>query len=406
MKSVYQTQLLTTTLATLFFSQFSYAAAFQFYELGTPLNGTAGVGQAALASDASTSYYNPAGMTLLPTTQFMLGSQMTLSYANFSPNVSNTIVGNNGSNAGGLLPGASGYFVYSYSPQLKLGVSLTMPYGGSLNYNDHWVGRFVVQQMVLYTLNLNPSIAYQFNDWFSLGAGFAVEYANLYQTLAVPLSPTVDGQATLKVDNASPGANLGVLFTPNPNTRLGVAYRSQIVHNLRGDISFFNVSSTPSATTKLVMPANIIASLTQRISNQFTLLGEVGWANWSSMVNTVVQVDGFAATTPQHWHDTYRLGLGGQYQVVPSFMVEAGASFDSSPTSSSKRTPNLPMDQQIRLGVGLQYALLSAVNLGVSYEYLKLGTAAINNSSPQGVLAGSYSRNYANIIQASLNVNC
>ena len=48
--------------SSLLVSQLSYAAAFQFYELGAPSNGTAGVGQAALASDASTAYFNPAGM--------------------------------------------------------------------------------------------------------------------------------------------------------------------------------------------------------------------------------------------------------------------------------------------------------------------------------------------------------
>src|SRR3990167_716611 len=92
-------------------SSISYAAAFQFYELGAPIIGTAGVGQAAIANDASISYYNPAGMTSLSNSQLLLGSQMTLSYINFSPNTSNTISGNNGANAGALLPGVDGYFV-------------------------------------------------------------------------------------------------------------------------------------------------------------------------------------------------------------------------------------------------------------------------------------------------------
>ena len=33
--------------------------------------------------------------------------------------------------------------------------------------------------MVFYTLNLNPAIAYQVNNWLSIGGGIAIEYANL-----------------------------------------------------------------------------------------------------------------------------------------------------------------------------------------------------------------------------------
>lgn len=401
----YRLSLFAITMSSLLTSSMVHAAAFQFYELGAPVNGTAGVGQATITTDASTSYYNPAAMSQLPYTQFLLGAQTILTYNNFSPSSANTIRGSNGSNAGGLLPGADAFFVYRPFPKLSLGASLTVPYGGALNYENRWVGRYVVQQMILYTLNLNPSLSYQVNDWFALGAGFALEYANLYQTIAVPASASFDGQATVKVDNTAPGFNLGVLFTPYQTTKVGLAYRSQIVHHLGGNTDFANLSFTPGTSTKLVMPANVIASFSQGF-NQFTLLGEAGWANWSTMRNTVLTVAGFSAVTPENWHDTYRLGLGGQYRFTPNFMFQAGASFDSSPTSSSKRLPNLPMDRQIRVGLGLEYALMQAATLGLSYEYINLGKASISNTSAPGTLAGSYSRNFANIFQASLNVAC
>lgn len=392
-------------ITTLSFSTSANAAAFQFYELGAPVIGTAGVGQAALANDASTAYYNPAGMARLPSTEFMLGTQVGLSYTNFSPNSSNTIAGNNGGNAGALVPGADAYFVYNASPKLKIGASITSPYGGLLDYTNHWVGRYIVQQMLLLTLNLNPALAYQINDCVAVGAGISIEYASLYQTVAAPSSPTVDGQATFRGSNTSPGFNLGILFNPAPATKIGVAYRSQIIHNLRGDIDLLNYSATPSASTKLVMPANVIASISQDIANQFVLLGEVGWANWSSMVNTIVSVHNFSVVTPQNWNNTYRLGVGGQFKATPAMLLQGGVSYDSSPTSSSKRTPNLPMDRQIRVGVGAIYAMLKAVNLGLSYEYINLGRAPINNTSFAGVLSGQYSRNYMNVVQASLNIN-
>lgn len=396
----------TLALTTLLLGSSVYAAAFQFYELGSPINGTAGVGQAAVASDASTAYFNPAGMMDLTQSQLMLAVQPMLTYMNFSPNSSTTISGSNGNNAGGFIPGFGGYYVFHYSPKLSFGASLSSPYGGSLSYDNHWVGRYMVQQMLLYTINFNPSVGYQVNDWLAVGGGFSIEYANLYQTVALRLSPIVDGQATVRVDNVSPGLNLGALLTPNAATKIGLAFRSQIIHDLRGNVSFLNITAQPSASTKLVMPANFIASLSQTFANQFELLGELGWANWSTMTDTIVTVDGYSAVTPDNWHDTYRVGLGGRYPVLASTVLQAGLSYDSSPTSISKRLPQLPMDGQTRVGLGVIYSLAKAVHLGVSYEYIYLGKASINNTSSDGVMAGSYSRDSANIVQASLNVDC
>lgn len=391
-------------LSILLLSNLSHAAAFQSYELGAPLNGTAAVGQ-AVVSDASIAYFNPAGMAFLPNTEIMIGSQLTLPYTNFSPSSANTIPGNNGGNASNLIPSAGTFFVSDYSSKIKFGGSLTAPYGGMLNYNDHWVGRYFAQQMTFFTVNLNPAASYQINEWLAIGAGISIEYANLYQTVALPIASNVDGQLTVKLDNFSPGFNLGAFIKPTENTKIGIAYRSQIIHNLRGDSTFFNVSVEPNTSTKLVMPANVMASIYQKINNKMVLLGELGWSNWSSMKNSIVVIDGFSLATPQNWEDTYRVGLGTQYQAFPCLLLQTGISYDSSPTNSAERTPNLPMDRQLRVAAGAIYTLIKGFNLGFSYEYINLGKAGIQNVSKARVLAGSYSRNYANIVQTSLNID-
>lgn len=399
----FRLSLLTTLIGTFVLSNAVFAAAFQLYELGTPIVGTAAVGQAAVAEDASISYFNPAGMELLQRSQFMLGSQLLLPYTNFSKNSSTTISGNNGGNAAALTPGMNLYYVYSYSPRLKLGISFTSPYGGSLSYNDGWVGRYVVQDATFYTINLNPSIAYRFNDWAAVGVGASLEYMNLQETVALPIIKLIDGQAKISVANYAPGFNLGVMFTPYQSTKIGVAYRSQVNHHLHGNTTFLRINANPTTSTRMVMPQNAILSLAQDF-NQFTLLGELGWSNWSSMHDTILTVANFSAVTPLNWNNTYRVGMGLQYRFDPCFLIQAGASYDSSPTSSSHRLPDLPMDRQIRVGAGVIYKIIQHVALGASYEYWNLGNANINNASSDGVLSGSYSRNYANTFQVSMNV--
>src|SRR5690349_13000371 len=97
--------LIATSLLSLSVSQSVCSAGFQLYELGTPIIGTAGVGQAAVANDASTAYFNPAGMSRLTASQFMLGSQVVVPSNRFSIGSQNTISGGNGGNAGSLTPG-------------------------------------------------------------------------------------------------------------------------------------------------------------------------------------------------------------------------------------------------------------------------------------------------------------
>jgi len=391
-------------LGALTISAQANAAAFQLYEIGAPILGTAAVGQAANTADASTAYFNPAGMAFLPTTEFMLGSQIVIPTVNFTTEADNAIPGDNGGNAGTLTPGMSVFLAYQLSPDFKCGVSVTTPYGGSLTYNDGFVGRYVVQTTLFYTINLNPSVAYRVNDWLGVAAGVSLEYMDLHQTVALPSPGLADGQLDIKADNYAAGFNAGVMFTPTSATKIGVAYRSQITHNLKGNLTFLRINPVPDIGTKIVMPQNVIASLSQDFSCGLTLLAEAGWANWSSMQDTILNLRNLAVVTPRHWRDTFRLGLGGQYPLTPSMTLQAGISYDSSPTSADLRLPDMPMDQQLRIGTGAILTVTDAVKLGFSYEYMNLGNADIKATTTNGLLSGSYDRNYSNTLQVSVNI--
>jgi long-chain fatty acid transport protein len=50
-------------------------------------------------------------------------------------------------------------------------------------------------------------------------------------------------------------------------------------------------------------------------------------------------------------------------------------SIDISPTDEDTRTPDLPLDRQIRIGTGIQYDWNKDVTVGAAYEYLDAGEA-------------------------------
>ena len=57
--------------------------------------------------------------------------------------------------------------------------------GGSLNYDDNWVGRYYTTEAEILTFNFNPVIAYRVLPWLSLGAGFSVQWAKLKSEAAI-----------------------------------------------------------------------------------------------------------------------------------------------------------------------------------------------------------------------------
>jgi len=392
------------TLFGLVFSTSIFAAGFQLYEVSSPEMGFAGAGQAAFAENAAISYFNPAGMTQLKHSQMLLGTQMMIVNAQFQQNSKTTISGDDGGNAGNLFPGFAAYYVYSYSNNLKFGLSVNTPYVGGLNYSNGWVGRYSVQSVSLVTINVNPSVAYRVNQWFSVGGGVSVEYTDYREDIAASIPADGDGQINVKMNAFTPGFNFGLLFTPQPGTRIGLAYRSEMSRNLRGSTTFYRLSGTPPVSTELKTPQTLILSAYQNLTKKVAVLADLGWADWSVFNNTIINVSGVTATIPRHWKDTWRIGLGFKYDVTSKLALQLGASYDSSVTKANDRLPDLPMDRQYRFGTGVIYKITKSATLNLAYEYMDFGKAAINNTTSNGTLAGNYPVNNINAFTLNINV--
>ena len=81
-------------------------------------------------------------------------------------------------NIGKATPVPAGYTSYQFSPNLWFGVSINAPFGLSENFPDN-LGRPLLcgGPQLLKTYNATPSIAWQINDWISVGAGVQIQYA-------------------------------------------------------------------------------------------------------------------------------------------------------------------------------------------------------------------------------------
>src|SRR5574343_2074647 len=206
------------------FSGAASAAAFQLLEQNASGLGTAYAGSAAVADNASTVFFNPAGMTELT------GFQLSAGATGVGPSYQyrNNAGVESGGDAGSWAAVPNGYMSWQMSKDLYLGFGVSAPFGLATEYNTPWAGAAQAIKSEIKTINFNPSVGYRVNDKVSLGFGIN------YQTIDGELTRT---GVALKGDDASWGWNAGALFTLSPAMRVGIAYRSAIKHRLEGDLT-------------------------------------------------------------------------------------------------------------------------------------------------------------------------
>ena len=80
------------------------------------------------------------------------------------------------------------------------------------------------------------------------------------------------------------------MFNVNPNTRIGVAYRSSMKYTIEGNVTFANrpallAAAIPdgSVTADIKLPATASLSLFHRLNPQWDLLADVSWTEWSTI---------------------------------------------------------------------------------------------------------------------------
>ncbi|MGD9185012.1 MAG: outer membrane protein transport protein [Desulfobacterales bacterium] len=376
----------------------STAGGLYLNEFGTPSMGVAGAGANAVASDASTSFHNAAGMTRIKGTELMGTAGVLNSTVKFDPDADTPIPGGDGGDAGGPGPIIGGFYVHSLSDKWKLGASLITISGAILDYDDDWTGRYLNTDVNLLTMTFYPSVAYRVNNWLSLGGGPQLMYANLELKAKAP-PPTGFGEVKIDGDDFAFGFGLGALFELSERTRFGVVYQSEIEPEFDGDVKVSPPGLAVSTDTKITLARFVKVSGYHELNDQWALLGTVGWEDWSAFKDVNISTGRGSQKIPRNWDDTWKFAAGVHYRPVEKWLLQLGFSYDSNPVDSDDRTPDMPIDRQIRYATGVQYQWSDRLSVGGQFVYADYGKGKINND----LLKGDYKRN--DIFFFALNAN-
>lgn len=403
------------------------ASAFALLEQSSG-TGNAFAGGAAGAEDATTLFFNPAGMGRLKGKQVSVAASMIDVSARFSDGGSSgaalQAAGGNGGNAGGRTLVPNTYMVMELDPALHFGLGIFAPFGLQTEYDPTWIGRFQAIKSRIATVNLNPSLSYSVSDSVSLGIGLDYQHisgelssAVNYSALAYAADPTggtvlaaiggagKEGVSTISGSDNAWGYNLGALFDVTPDTRIGLAYRSKINYTLNGNVSFTNVPVALSAvpqlqngavTLPISMPDSWQISAVHQLGNGWEIMADATRTNWSSIQQLRVdRADGSNLLTVQeHWKNTWRVALGANYRYNEQWLARMGVAHDQTPVPDAYRTARIPDSDRTWLALGGQYKLSAAGKIDFAYAHLFMKDAPIANdqtAAGAGNLVGTYS---------------
>ncbi len=247
-------------------------AGFAVVEQGVRGLGNAYAGGAASAEDATTIFFNPAGLTRLSGQQVIANAHLIMPSADFNNEGSThmlqaktgvPLLGGNGGDGGEARVVPNLYYSNKFTDRLAAGIGINALFSLASNYDETWVGRYHAIESDLITVNVNPSLAYRMTDRFSMGVGFNAQYIKAklsnaidFGTLdavgafkALGLAPAAlklipqqsDGFVKLEGDHWAFGYNAGLLHEFTQDTRIGAAYRSRMKYTIKGDAEFSNV---------------------------------------------------------------------------------------------------------------------------------------------------------------------
>jgi long-chain fatty acid transport protein len=155
------------------------------------------------------------------------------------------------------------------------------------------------------------------------------------------------------------------------------------------------------------VPQQVMLSGLYDVTSNWSLMGNVGWQNWSAFGEFPIGISARKQRTVEanlHFSDTCQIAIGQQFRFGEKWLWSAGFAYDSSPVSRVNRVPSLPIDRQLRYGTGIQYQINRDVTAGLAWEFMDAGPAPY--SARRGPLAGTqqghFSTDYNNFVALNL----
>jgi long-chain fatty acid transport protein len=364
----------------------AFPSGFQVMTQGAKATGM-GLAFAGVADDPSAIFYNPAGMAW----QEHFSGQGGITVLGRTPSDFTGAdpfpgVGQNGSiddTQQFLVPHL--YLVVPLTAELNFGLGVDAPYGLGLRWNNPnttWPGRYISQNAVIKSTDINPVFSYKLFPELSIAAGADYRFSGLQlerDTAAIdPFTQSLVTVAHTKLysnltSNGGWGYNVAIMWKPTPGIGVGASYRSKITVNYDGTATVIQrptgdqvfdglvAAQVPfgvhPVTTQIEFPASLNTGLGFHFGDGWTLALEADWTEWSSFsALNIAFPDGSLPDIdrPTAWTDTwaYRVGIEKKWDC---WAVRLGYYYDNTPQPTRDVGPILSDSDRNVYTAGIGY---------------------------------------------------
>ena len=329
----------------------------------------------AHAEDASVTFFNPAGMSFIP-------SRLSIAAGGFGVNNRITFQNLNTlqSTETDSPLGTPIYAAVAYKPMenLSVGFSFSTPFGNTIQYPYDWEGREIVQKIELKSFYFQPMVSVKMADWLSFGASYIYAKGSVNWDKAVT---QFSGSVNLNDEKVSGhGFGFGFYFRPDPKLDVSIAYRSAVDMKAKNGTAAFkfpaqntingllglNSEGQDKFTAVLPLVEEYTIGLTYKVTPKWLVSADFnyhGWERYSRLTldfaNAPIgnQADPTILVSPKNFRNSKTFRLGTQYMFNNMIFGRLGAYYDESPYTDGNFTPESPSFNYFVVTGGLGFKL-------------------------------------------------
>lgn len=371
--------LAAATLAACLAPSLASGAGYNIYEQGGRAMGMAGAATASV-NDASALFYNPAALSRLEKSELQMGvTWLTTrtSFAGLDPFPGLEVAEE--MEPGMFFPPTLYWANRVGESKLSYGVGINAPFGLGVEWKspETFSGRERITKADLETINGNLSLAWAFNDRWSLALGANALMAKV-ELNTITTQITTGGQA-VNVASAQLGGGftpgygpqVALLYSPSEAWRLGLNYRGKIevaiddgeadfTQILTGDAAFdavvaANLPADQVVATDLVFPAIFSTGLAWTPSPDWTWEVDANFAQWSSFEKLELKFEDSSLDQiiREDYEDSWQVRFGAEHRM-DGYQYRFGYYYDQAAAPTESVTPLLPDAPRhgVTLGLG------------------------------------------------------
>lgn len=356
-------------------------------------------------------YYNPAGLMLLEGVDMSFGADFVVVDASHK-------------NGPGTFE-STGYtlfavpdFYLGWNPNDKpfaMGIALNSPYGLGFDWGQNSFARLDIYRARLTLFNLQPTIAFAFTKYFSIGFGINIWIGSLDfrskvdvgQVMGAPGPTGTEFDSRFKGTAAEQTMNIGAIWSPSDDIRVGLSYQSGKNIVFDGDLELSNIppalqaamglpldAITLGAKTTLIIPPILTFGIAYSVCPKLKVEFDFDWTRWSSFNSQSLTVPLNAALSQsiaRNWEDSFFYRAGANYWLLDWLALRAGYAFAEKSIPDSTMEPGIPDYNRhiVAFGAGIKY---QKYMINFSYNAVIPKANPVNNDvlNPYADLDGTY----------------